>query len=86
MKTLKELSKSEKVMLLQATGKRKHHFTKRTLIATSRQDMFLSLMISVNNIDKDVDVDILFIGEAEKAEKEFNSLADTILNNRNHGN
>ena len=86
MKRIEQLSMQEKIMLLKATGKRKHHLTKRTLIATSRQDMFLSLMIGVNNVDKDVDIDILFIGEAEKAEKEFNSLAETILNNRNHGN
>ena len=65
MKTINQLTKTEKVILITKLGSREHKFTKRTLIASTRSDAFLGCLMAVNNVDEHVD--ILFIGDAEIA-------------------
>jgi len=72
MKTVDQLLKSEKVIFLKSVGKRKHHFTEKTLIATSRGDAFLGCLMAANNVDEHID--ILFVGDAETALNELTQL------------
>ena len=77
MKTLKQLSKSEKVILLKEVTKRHHHLTKGTLIASTRSDAFLGCLMNVNNTDEQHVEDILFIGDAEIALNDLVNLTES---------